>query len=223
MSRFHTPVTADLARYIREVTLREPEALRRLREETELLPEASLQSAPEQGQFLQLLALAVGARRALEVGVFMGYSSAWVALALPPGGRLIACDRNAEYARRARRTWREAGVEDRVELRLGPALDTLDGLLASGQAGAFDFAYIDADKANYSNYYDRALELVRCGGLIAADNVLWRGEVADASVRDADAEAIRAFNRKLHGDPRIELSMVPLGDGLTVAFKKKGV
>jgi caffeoyl-CoA O-methyltransferase len=218
MSRDHTPVTPELARYIREVTLREPEALRRLREETELLPEASLQSAPEQGQLLQLLALAVGARRALEVGVFMGYSSAWVALALPPGGRLIACDRNEDYARRARRTWREAGVEDRVELRLGPALDTLDGLLAEGQAGAFDFAYIDADKGNYSNYYDRVLALVRSGGLIAADNVLWHGGVAGAG--DEDAEAIRAFNRKLHGDLRIELSIVPLGDGLAVAYKR---
>ena len=220
MSRFHTPVTPDLARYIREVTLREPEPLRRLREETEPLPEASLQSAPEQGQLLHLLALAVGARRALEVGVFMGYSSAWVALALPPDGKLIACDRNEEYARRARRTWREAGVEDRVELRLGPALDTLDGLLAAGQAGAFDFAYIDADKANYSNYYDRVLALVRSGGLIAADNVLWHGGVADASLRDADAEAIRAFNRKLRGDLSVELSIVPLGDGLTLAYKR---
>ena len=223
MSRFHTPVTPDLARYIREVTLREPEPLRRLREETEPLPEASLQSAPEQGQLLHLLALAVGARRTLEVGVFMGYSSAWVALALPPGGKLIACDCNAEYARRARRTWREAGVEDRVELRLGPALGTLNGVLAAGQAGTFDLAYIDADKANYSNYFDRALALVRSGGLIAADNVLWHGEVADPAVRDEDAEAIRAFNRKLHSDLRVELSIVPLGDGLTVAFKKKGV
>jgi len=220
MSRVHTPVTADLARYIREVTLREPEALQRLREETEELPEASLQSAPEQGQLLHLLALAVGARRALEVGVFMGYSSAWVALALPADGRLIACDSNAEYARRARRTWREAGVEDRVELRLAPALETLDGLLAEGQSGAFDFAYIDADKGNYANYYDRVLALVRPGGLIAADNVLWHGQVADPTVCDADAEAMRAFNRKLHGDRRVVPSIVPLGDGLMVAYKR---
>jgi len=222
MSRVHTAVTADLARYIREVTLREPEALRRLREETERLPEASLQSAPEQGQLLHLLALAVGARRALEVGVFMGYSSAWVALALPPGGRLIACDCNETYARRARQTWREAGVEDRVELRLAPAIDTLDGLLAAGEAGTFDFAYIDADKGNYSNYFDRALELVRPGGLIAADNVLWHGEVAGPASAggDDDAEAIRAFNRKLHGDLRVLGSIVPLGDGLMLAYKR---
>jgi predicted O-methyltransferase YrrM len=220
MSRVHTAITPPLARYIREVTLREPEALRRLREETEALPEASLQSAPEQGQLLHLLALTVGARRALEVGVFMGYSSAWVALALPPGGRLIACDIDEEYALRARQTWREAGVEDRVELRLGPALATLDALLAAGQAGTFDIAYIDADKGNYSNYFDRALALVRSGGLIAADNVLWHGEVADASVRDADVEAIRAFNRKLRSDDRIVSSIVPLGDGLMLAYKR---
>jgi caffeoyl-CoA O-methyltransferase len=205
---------------MREVTLREPEALRRVREETERHPQASLQSAPEQGQLLHLLALAVGARKTLEVGVFMGYSSTWVALALPPGGKVIACDRSDEYTRRARQTWRDAGVEGRVELRLGPALDTLDGLLAEGQAGSFDFAYIDADKVNYSNYYDRALALVRSGGLIVADNVLWHGEIADPAVRDADAEAVRAFNRKLHGDLRVELSLIPLGDGLTVAYKR---
>jgi caffeoyl-CoA O-methyltransferase len=220
MSRVHTPVTDNLARYMREVALREPEALRRVREETERHPDASLQSAPEQGQLLYLLALAVGARRALEVGVFMGYSSTWVALALPPDGKLIACDRSEEYTRRARQTWRDAGVEDRVELRLGPALDTLDGLLSGGQAGAFDFAYIDADKANYSNYYDRVLALVRPGGLIAADNVLWHGEIADPAVSGVDVEAVRAFNRKLHEDPRVEVSIVPLGDGLMLAYKR---
>jgi caffeoyl-CoA O-methyltransferase len=143
-----------------------------------------------------------------------------VALALPPDGKLIACDRSEEYTRRARQTWRDAGVEDRVELRLGPALDTLDGLLSGGQAGAFDFAYIDADKANYSNYYDRVLALVRPGGLIAADNVLWHGEIADPAVSGVDVEAVRAFNRKLHEDPRVEVSIVPLGDGLMLAYKR---
>ena len=219
MSRVHTTLTPDLARYLRQVTLREPEALRRLRERTEALPEASLQSAPEQGQLLHLLALAVGARRALEVGVFMGYSSTWVALALPPGGRLIACDFNEDYARRARQTWHEAGVEDRVELRLGPALATLDELLAAGQAGTFDFAYIDADKRNYSNYFERALALVRPGGLIAADYVLWHGEVAGASAGNADLEAIRAFNLAIRADSRVVPCIVPLGDGLLVAYK----
>jgi caffeoyl-CoA O-methyltransferase len=220
MSRVHTPITDDLARYMREVTLREPEALRRVREETESHPQASMQSAPEQGQLLHLLALAVGARKTLEVGVFMGYSSTWVALALPPGGQVIACDRSEEFTRRARQTWREAGVEDRVDLRLGPALDTLDSLIADGQAGSFDFAYIDADKVNNSNYYDRIFELIRPGGLITADNVLRHGVVADPADHDPDTEAVRAFNRKLHADNRIELSIIPLGDGLVVAYKR---
>src|ERR1039457_4542488 len=198
MTRTYTPVTAELAGYIRDVTLREPEPLRRLREETEDHPQASCQIAPEQGQFLHVLARAIGAARTLEVGVFMGYSSTWVALALPPGGKLVACDHNAEYAERARRTWREAGVEDKIELRMGPALDTLDALLAEGQAGTFDLAFIDADKENYTHYFERALALVRPRGLVVSDNVLWHGSVVDADDHSVDNEAIRAFNRKLH-------------------------
>lgn len=208
-----------MAQYIRQVTLREPEPLRKLREETEGHPRASCQISPEQGQFLNLLARLAGARRAIEVGVFMGYSSTWVALALAEGGKLIACDVNEEYTARARQTWREAGVEDRIELRLAPALETLDGLLADGQAGQFDVAFIDADKGNYGNYYDRAMELVRKGGLIAIDNVLWHGEIADPEVKDADVEAVRAVNRKLHGDRRIALSLATIGDGLALAYK----
>jgi caffeoyl-CoA O-methyltransferase len=208
-----------MAKYIRDVSLREPEALRRLREETEDHPEASWQIAPEQGQFLHVLAHAIGAARALEVGVFMGYSSTWVALALPPGGRLIACDRNAEYAERARRTWREAGVENRIDLRLGPALDTLDALLADGQAGTFDLAFIDADKGNYVRYFERALALLRPRGLVVADNVLLHGRVIDVDDHDPDTEGIRAFNRKLHEDNRIALSIATMGDGFTVACK----
>jgi len=219
MSRVHTILTDPLADYVRAITLREPEALRRLREDTEDHPRASMQTSPEQGQFLQLLARLAGARKTLEIGVFMGYSSTWVALALPPGGKLVACDLNEEYTARARRTWSEAGVEDRVELHLGPAADTLDRLLAEGHAGSFDFAFIDADKANYANYYERALELLRPGGVLAADNVLWDGSVVDPDDHDADTEAIRAFNRKLHADARIALGLVPLGDGLTVACK----
>jgi caffeoyl-CoA O-methyltransferase len=219
MSRIHTPLTDELTDYIRQVALREPEALRRQREATDLDPEASMQTAPEQGQLLHLLARLAGAKKALEVGVFMGYSSTWVALALPAGGKIIACDRSEEYTAQARRLWREAGVEDKIELRLGPALATLDTLIAEGQGGSFDFAFIDADKANYANYYDRAMVLVRPGGLIAIDNVLWRGDVIDASKTDADTEAIRAFNRKLHADARVTLSLVPLGDGLTLACK----
>lgn len=208
-----------MAAYIRDVTLREPEALRRLREQTEEHPRAHWQIAPEQGQFLQLLACAAGAVRTLEVGVFMGYSSTWVALALPPGGKLVACERSAEYADLARRTWREAGVEGRIELRLGPALGTLDALLAEGQAGAFDLAFIDADKENYVEYYERALALLRPRGLLVADNVLYHGRVVDADDHDADVEGIRAFNRKLYQDNRIALSIATMGDGFAVACK----
>ncbi|HLH17142.1 MAG TPA: class I SAM-dependent methyltransferase [Bryobacteraceae bacterium] len=219
MSRVHTPITDGLADYIRCITLREPEPLRRLREENENHPHASMQTSPEQGQFLNLMARLVAARRTLEVGVFMGYSSTWVALALPPGGKVTACDVNEEYTARARRTWQEAGVADRINLRLAPALETLDALLAGGQAGSFDFAFIDADKSNYHHYYERALALLRPGGLIAVDNVLWDGKVIDPAVTDKDTEAIREFNRRLHGDSRIALSLAPLGDGLTLACK----
>jgi len=219
MSRTYTPITDELAEYIRHVTLREPEPLARLRLETENHPQASMQTAPEQGQFLHLLARILGAKRTLEVGVFMGYSSTWVALALPAGGKIVACDRNEEYTSRARRTWRETGVEEKIELRLGPALDTLDSLSAAGQAGSFDLVFIDADKSNYSNYYERALKLLRRGGVVAVDNVLWDGSVIDAGAQDADTRAIRDFNRKLHTDERVCLSMVTLGDGLTLACK----
>jgi len=219
MSRFYTPITDELAQYIRQVTLREPEALRKLREETEDHPRASCQISPEQGQFLNLLTRLTGAKRAIEVGVFMGYSSTWLALGMAEGGKLLACDVNEEYTARARQTWREAGVEDRIELRLAPALETLDGLLARGEAGQFDFVFIDADKANYGNYYDRALELVRRGGLIAIDNVLWHGEIADPEVKDPNVEAVRAVNRKLYRDGRIALSLATIGDGLALACK----
>lgn len=219
MSRIHTPLTDELTDYIRQVALREPEALRRQREATDLHPRASMQTSPEQGQFLHLLARLAGAKKTLEVGVFLGYSSTWVALALPAGGKIVACDQSEEYTKEARRLWREAGVEDKVELRLGPALDTLDALIAAGNGGSFDFAFIDADKGNYANYYDRAMALVRPGGLIVIDNVLWEGDVINPAKTDAETEAIRAFNRKLQADERVTLSLVPLGDGLTLACK----
>jgi caffeoyl-CoA O-methyltransferase len=219
MSRIHTPLTDELTTYIRQVALREPGALRRQREASDLHPRASMQTSPEQGQFLHLLARLTGAKKVLEVGVFLGYSSTWVALALPADGRMIACDQSEEYTALARQLWRAAGVEDKIELRLAPALDTLDALIAGGHGGTFDFAFIDADKANYVNYYDRAMVLVRPGGLIVADNVLWEGDVTDASKTDAETEAIRAFNRKLQADERVTLSIVPLGDGLTLACK----
>jgi predicted O-methyltransferase YrrM len=219
MSRTHTEVTAALAEYIRSITLREPAPLKKLRDESASHPRASMQTAPEQGQFLHLLARLAGARKTLEVGVFMGYSSTWVALALPPGGKIIACDVSEEYTTRARQTWAEAGVADRIELRIAPALETLDALLAAGQRGTFDMAFIDADKSNYTHYYDRALELLRPGGVVAIDNVLWDGKVIDPAAADADTAAIRAFNQKLHADTRVVLTLIPLGDGLTLACK----
>jgi caffeoyl-CoA O-methyltransferase len=219
MSRTYTAITDEMADYIASVTLREPEALRRLREATEDHPKARLCSAPEQSQFLHLLALLLGARKALEVGVFMGYSSTWVALALGEGGRLIACEQSEEWAAIARRTWQQAGVTEKIDLRMGPALATLDALLAGGEAGTFDLAFIDADKTNNQNYYERSLQLVRKGGLIAIDNVLWHGDVIDPKIRDADTEAIREFNRRLHTDSRVALSMATMGDGLSLACK----
>lgn len=214
VQRFLAPEIAD---YIRQVTLREPEALRRLREEPH--PHGSMETSAEQGQFLNLLAHVTGAQKTLEVGVFRGYSSTCVALALPPGGKLIACDRSEEYTARARLTWQEAGVEEKIDLRLGPALDTLDALIEAGEAGAFDLAYIDADKENYLNYYERCLLLVRKGGLVAADNVLWDGRVVDPNNRTVDTEAIRAFNRTLHADRRVAVTLAPIGDGLSLACK----
>jgi caffeoyl-CoA O-methyltransferase len=219
MSRIYTPISDGMADYIRSVSLREPEALRRQRLDTDDHPQASMQISPEQGQFLHFLAKLVGARNTLEVGVFMGYSSSWVAMALPPGGKVIACDVNEEYTTRARRTWKEAGVEDKVELRLRPALETLDELLAQGRAGTFDFAFIDADKPNYWNYYERALQLVRTGGLIAIDNVLWHGDVINPDDHTPHTEAIRDFNRKIHADQRVSLTLATIGDGLMLACK----
>jgi predicted O-methyltransferase YrrM len=219
MSRVYTPVSDEMAGYIRSVSLREPEPLRRQRLETDDHPQASMQIGPEQGQFLHLMARLTGARNTIEVGVFMGYSSTWVALALPADGKTIACDVNEEYTARARRTWREAGVADKIELRLRPALETLDELLAGGRAGAFDFAFIDADKKNYWNYYERALQLVRTGGLIVIDNVLWHGDVINQADHSRDTEAIREFNRKIHADTRVAISLVTIGDGLMLACK----
>jgi predicted O-methyltransferase YrrM len=219
MSRTVTPVTPELAEYVRSVTLREPELLARLRQETALHPRAQMQITPEQGQFLGLLVRLLGVRRALEIGVFTGYSSLSVALQLPPEGRLCACDVSEEFTSIARRYWAEAGVADRIELRIAPALETLDALLATGHRGSFDFAFIDADKVNYSAYFERSLELLRTGGLIAVDNVLWHGQVIDPAVQDFETAAIREFNRSLHADARVLVSMVTIGDGVTLAMK----
>ena len=220
MSTAQTGVAEDLAQYIRSVTLREPGILKRLREETAKLPNAIMQISAEQGQFMGMLIRLLGAKLTLEVGVFTGYSSTAVALALPGDGRIIACDVSEEYTSVARRYWREAGVEHKVALRLAPAMETLDGLLAEGRAGTFDFAFIDADKENYDGYYERSLKLLRTGGLIAVDNVLWHGKVVNESIQDADTRAIRALNEKLHRDERILVSLLSIGDGLTLAYKR---
>jgi caffeoyl-CoA O-methyltransferase len=219
MSRTTWSLEERVAEYLQRVSLREPAILARLREETLSLPQGGMQISPEQGQFMQLLVQLLGARRTLEVGVFTGYSSLAVALALPADGRLVACDVSEEWTSIARRYWTEAGVADRIQLHLGPATNTLDRLLTEGGAGTFDFAFIDADKVNYDAYYERALQLLRPGGLIGIDNVLWGGKVADESVQDEDTRAIRALNEKLRDDKRVSLSMLPIGDGLTLARK----
>jgi O-methyltransferase len=208
-------LTAALHEYLLRNSLREPPILARLRAATAAMPNANMQISPEQGQFMQLLARLTGARRCIEIGTFTGYSSLAVALAMAPEGRLIACDVSAEWTAIARQFWREAGVADRIELRLQPALDTLDELLRSG-AEPFDLAFIDADKTGYRAYYDRLLGLVRPGGLIAVDNTLWNGRVADPADTSADTVALRAFNDHVHRDERVDLSLVPIGDGLTL-------
>jgi predicted O-methyltransferase YrrM len=206
--------------YLLSVSLRESEVLQQLRQETANHPMSQMQIAPEQGQLMALLVKLMGAKKALEVGVFTGYSSLVVALALPQQGRLIACDVSEEYTAIARRYWELAGVAHKIDLRIAPALETLDQLLAGGHGNTFDFAFIDADKSNYAAYYDRAIQLVRPGGLIAVDNVLWSGRVADLDVQDNRTEAIRAFNEKLHQDERILPCMVAIADGLTLALKR---
>jgi predicted O-methyltransferase YrrM len=211
---------ANLYDYLLAVSVREPRLLAELREETSRLPSAGMQISPEQGQLLRLLVELVGARRCLEVGVFTGYSSTCVALSLPEGGKLIACDVSVEYTDVARRYWRLAGVEERIELRLAPAIATLDALLAEGQAGTMDFAFVDADKENYPGYYERCLDLLRPGGLLAIDNVLWGGSVADPSNTSPSTRAIRALNECLRTDERVSISLVPIGDGLFLARKR---
>ena len=212
-------ITDRVYDYLQEASVREPEILKRLRAETAELPEHNMQIGPEQGQFMALLVGLIGARRALEIGTFTGYSALAVALALPDDGKLIACEISEEYTTIGRRYWQEAGLATNIDLKIGLALDTLDGLIAEGQAETFDFAFIDADKVNYQNYFDRTLILVRPGGLIAVDNVLWNGAVADPRNTTKNTEAIRQFNAKLGNDPRVAISMVPIGDGLTLARK----
>jgi predicted O-methyltransferase YrrM len=213
-------ITDEIHRYLVDHSVREPDVLARLRDATASLPQAQMQIGPEQGQLMALLAKLVGAKRCIEVGVFTGYSSLAVALALPQDGRILACDVSEQWTAIARRFWREAGVEHKIELKLQPAVRTLEELLAAGEASRYDFAFVDADKPAYDTYYELLLKLLRPGGLMALDNTLWSGAVADPNEREPNTVALRALNQKLHRDERIDLSLLPVGDGLTLARKR---
>jgi caffeoyl-CoA O-methyltransferase len=206
--------------YIRDHSLREAPPLKALRRENETRPRFNMQFTPESAQLLAVLLKLMGAKRGIEVGTFTGYSGLAIALALPADGKLICCDVSKDYTAVARRHWDKAGVASKIELRLGPALDTLDKLIAAGGSGAYDFILIDADKSGYDAYYERGLVLLRPGGLIAIDNVLWGGAVAEPSGGGADTKALRALNSKIAADERVDVSMLPLGDGLTLARKR---
>lgn len=210
-----------LYEYLLAHSLREDECLRQLREMTQGHAWARMQIAPEQGQFMALLVELMGATRIIEVGTFTGYSALCMARAMPGDGQLICCDVSEEWTSLGRSYWEQAGVAGRIDLRIAPAIETLDQLLADGLAATFDMAFIDADKANYENYYTRCLTLLRPGGLLMFDNVLWGGGVADPAVDDPDTRAIRALNDRLHHDEAVSLSMVPIGDGLTLARKRQ--
>jgi len=211
---------ADLRAYLLSVGVREPLILAQLREETAALPQHDMQIAPEQGALMALLVELTGARRCLEVGTFTGYSSTRIAMALPADGSLVCCDLSQEWTDVARAYWEQAGVAHKIELRLAPALETLDALLAEGQSGTFDFAFLDADKDNYPAYADRMLALLRSGGLLAVDNVFWGGDVANPDVDDSAVRAIRHLNQALADDDRVSVAMVPIADGLTLARKR---
>jgi caffeoyl-CoA O-methyltransferase len=213
-------LSEPLYRYVVDHSGPEHPVLGELREATAGMKHAGMQIGVDQGRLMALLAKLVGARRTLEIGVFTGYSTLAVALALPPDGRIVACDVSEEWTAVGRAHWQKAGVADRIDLRLGRATKTLDELLAAGEAGRFDFAFIDADKESYGAYYERCLQLVRAGGLIAIDNTLWSGAVIDPAHRDADTEAIRALNDAIHRDPRVDAAMLTVGDGLTLARKR---
>ncbi len=220
MSNQSIGLSDELHDYLLDVSLREPEVMQRLRAETADHPRSKMQIAPEQAQFLQFLVRLIGARRTLEVGVFTGYSSLAVAMELPPTGTLVACDVSEEYTQVARRYWEKAGVTDRVDLRIAPAEETLTALLEDSQEGTFDFAFIDADKTNYDTYYEQSLQLLRPGGVIALDNIFRGGRVADPEVEDESVRAIQRLNEKLHNDERIDLCVLPLADGVTLAMKR---
>lgn len=214
------PLDDRLIQYLRSVSVREPDLLQQLRAETAQHPMAVMQISPEQGQFMALLVQLINAKKTLEVGVFTGYSSLVIALALPADGQIIACDTREDYTAIARRYWQAAGVAEKIDLRIAPATETLDALIAANQVGTFDFAFIDADKSGYDQYYEQCLQLVRPGGLIAIDNVLWSGRVADPHTTDNRTQKIRSLNKKIYRDQRVDISLVPIADGLTLARKR---
>jgi predicted O-methyltransferase YrrM len=220
MSNRTLPLDDALYAYLCDASLREPVVMQRLREVTATLPEAGMQISPEQGQLMALLARLIGVRCYVEVGVFTGYSSLAVALAVPEDARVIACDLSPQWTRIAQRWWKEAGVAHKIELRLAPAADSLRALEAEGMAGQVDMIFIDADKTGYAGYYEQSLKLLRRGGLLLVDNTLWGGAVCDPAKNDDDTLAIRRFNAELHADERIDLSLLPVGDGLTLARKR---
>jgi predicted O-methyltransferase YrrM len=221
MSNQSIGLSDPLYQYLLANSVREPEILARLRAETAEHPLVNMQISPEQGQLMGLLVQLIGAKKCLEVGVFTGYSSLVVALNLPDDGRIIACDVSEEFTSIARKYWQKAGVSNLIALHIAPALETLDRLIANGESGTFDFAFIDADKNNYGAYYDRCFQLVRQGGLILVDNVLWYGRVADPAMdSDKRTQAIKQINQQIYHDDRVQISLIPIGDGLTIARKK---
>lgn len=219
MSRSNAFISSELYDYVVSTTLRDDDVLADLRAETAQFPEAAMQISPDQGQFMGLLAGLVGASRAIEVGVFTGYSSLCVARALPDDGLLVACDVNVEYTQVARRFWKRAGVSGKIDLRIGPAIETLDAMIGDGESGTYDLAFIDADKGNYARYYERCLQLLRTGGLMMVDNALWGGRVADPAHTGAITSVMRDLNGMAGRDNRVEVTLLPIGDGLLLARK----
>ena len=219
MSNKTLNLTDELYDYILQVSLRDAPVLKALREETAELTMSIMQISPEQGQFMRLMVQLIGARKGIEVGVFTGYSALSVAMGLPEDGQLIALDISEEWTNIGKKYWKQAGLDHKIDLRLGPAAESLQQMLAKGEAGTYDFAFIDADKENYDQYFEACLELIRPNGLIMIDNVLWSGDVADASKQDVDTSALRALNAKLVKDPRIDMSLLPISDGITMVRK----
>jgi predicted O-methyltransferase YrrM len=220
MARYEGLIDPTVIDYILNTSVREPDILARLRGETADHPKSNFQIPPEQGHLLRVLVGMTGARRVIEVGVFTGYSSLAMALALPPDGRILACDISDEYTQVARRYWAEGGVTGKIDLRIAPAKDTLAGLITSGESGSCDFAFIDADKTGYPGYYEQCLKLIRTGGVIALDNMLSRGRVMSALTEDPDVVALRKMNETIHRDNRVDALLLPFGDGLTLAVKR---